>query len=377
MPGTEEMDISTGVLDQHPAAGYSPEAGGFMESRKLCAYNQTRECFLGLEVAGAALSLAKLKDRLATLALKSGEGLWLLPFRGIPEWGVRAPLDLVYLDNDCRVLDVVESFPVFRVDAATPPAASVLALPTHSIYSSQTQAGDQLVLCVAEEMQQRLERFNGSAAVPAVAPAPPAGPVLINPAGPIVAAPRKPAAGAVQGAVLLRETPLWSGGPGVLELEDRSIKERPKAPQMHLMELSEPGTKDSRPPRSWLERWWSPDPRKAPRESTPGLAAYYWNGGPAEPHQIRNISSTGLYLVTEERWYPGTLILMTLHNTGAGQQAVERSIRVHSRAVRWGTDGVGLQFVVPETKDRIGFLANGADKKDLDQFLQRLRKSES
>ena len=99
--------------------------------------------------------------------------------------------------------------------------------------------------------------------------------------------------------------------------------------------------------------------------------------GPAEPHQIRNISSTGLYLVTEERWYPGTLILMTLHNTGAGQQAVERSIRVHSRAVRWGTDGVGLQFVVPETKDRIGFLANGADKKDLDQFLQRLRKSES
>jgi len=32
---------------------------------------------------------------------------------------------------------------------------------------------------------------------------------------------------------------------------------------------------------------------------------------------------------------------------------------------------------VPETKDRIGFLANGADKKDLDQFLQRLRKSES
>jgi len=92
----KEFDSMTGTLDQNTAAEASSKAGGNMESRKLCAYNQTRECFLGLEVDGADLSLAKLKDRIATLALKSGEGLWLSPFRGLPEWGIRVPLDLLY-----------------------------------------------------------------------------------------------------------------------------------------------------------------------------------------------------------------------------------------------------------------------------------------
>src|SRR6202522_1997277 len=166
MHRSEELELTNGSLDQDPSAGGSPKAGGKMESRKLCAYNQTRECFLGLEVDGADLSLAKLKDRIASLALKSGEGLWLSPFRGLPEWGIRVPLDLLYLDQDCRVIDVVESYPVFRANAATVQPVSVLALPTHSIYSSQTQLGDQLVLCVAEEMQQRLEKFTGGAASP-------------------------------------------------------------------------------------------------------------------------------------------------------------------------------------------------------------------
>jgi hypothetical protein len=39
-----------------------------------------------------------------------------------------------------------------------PQAESVLELPTHTIYSSQTQPGDQLVICVAEEMEHRLRK---------------------------------------------------------------------------------------------------------------------------------------------------------------------------------------------------------------------------
>jgi hypothetical protein len=33
-----------------------------------------------------------------------------------------------------------------------------LELPTHTIYSSQTQPGDQFVICVVEEMEKWLER---------------------------------------------------------------------------------------------------------------------------------------------------------------------------------------------------------------------------
>jgi hypothetical protein len=381
----EELELMTGTFDQHPAAGFSPQAGGNMESRKLCAYNQTRECFLGLEVDGADLSLAKLKDRIASLALKSGEGLWLSPFRGLPEWGIRVPLDLLYMDRDCRVIDVVESYPVFRANAATPQPASVLALPTHSIYSSQTQAGDQLVLCVAEEMQQRLERSTGAGATahPVQGASVPAGPIPVQspakrampeaPPAQLQVAPKRPAASVVQSAVLLREKPLWSGGPGLLELENRSEEEPQKMGQTHMMGLIQPEMKDIRPPRGWLERWWSPDPRKAPREHAPGLAAYYWTGGAPEAHPIKDISSTGLYVVTEERWYPGTLVLMTLQTTGAGEEVAERTICVHSRAVRWGKDGVGLQFVLQNNSIDPSMAA--ADKKALDRFLEGLRKS--
>jgi len=139
------------------------------------------------------------------------------------------------------------------------------------------------------------------------------------------------------------------------------------------MGLIQPDMESVRPPRGWLERWWSPDPRKAPRDPAPGLAAYYWTGGPSTAHEIRDISATGLYVVTEERWYPGTLVLMTLQNTAFGEQVAERTICVHSRAVRWGKDGVGLQFVLQKSDDPS---MGAADRKALDRFLQRLRKSQ-
>jgi len=166
-------------------------------------------------------------------------------------------------------------------------------------------------------------------------------------------------------------------------LEDRSSNDRPRSEQTYEMDLIEPGMRDVKPPKSWLERWWSPDPRKAPelrkapRGGVPGLAAYYWTGAAPKAHSIKDISSTGLYVVTEERWYPGTLILMTLQETDSGQEGSGHSIAVHSRAVRWGNDGVGLQFIphdTPAGHKGLNPMATGADQKELDQFLEQLRK---
>ena len=390
-----------------------------MELRRLCAYNQTRECFLGLEVATTSMEYAELVRLFQKLMLKSGEGLWISPFRGIPETDMRAPLDLIYLDEDCQVIEVVESYPTFRVSPSSPHPASVLALPIHSIYSSQSQSGDQLVLCLAEEMQGRLEKITSTSGV----------------------------SSGVQCAVLLRTKPLWSGGPGVVELKDHPREERPqeerhqevrhqevrpqevrpreelhqevrpreerpreersasvkpsekqfeKPPEKQFekpseklyekpyeMDLAEPGMKYVKRPKNWLSRWWSPDPRtapdlrNAPRKSLPGLAAYYWTGGAPKGHNVKNISSSGLYVVTEERWYPGTLILMTLQVAGNGkEEGFEHSIAVHSRAVRWGNDGVGLQFIpqdTPAASSGLNPLVNGANRRELEQFLERLR----
>lgn len=170
------------------AAPFAMDKRGSMEARTLCAYNQTRECFLGLEVVGADLAHEPLAKRIKALGLRSGEGLWIAPFRSLPTPELPAPLDVLYLDEEGRVLDAVESYARSRQKTASAKPASVLVLPAHSIYSSQTQAGDQLVVCAAEEMESRLERLaSGRGAVQ------------------------------VESAALLREEPLWSGGPGMVE----------------------------------------------------------------------------------------------------------------------------------------------------------------
>ena len=323
-------------------------------------------------------SHVNLDDWIPALTPNSGAGLWMVPFRGIPSQGVRLPLDLLYLDQDCCVIDMEESFPTFPMSPSSRPAASVLVLPTESIFSSHTQPGDRLILCDAEEMLWRLEQFSSAGAVPAVMP------------------------GVVQGPVLVRREPPQNAGPA-LPLEDRSEEaELPKSPQtpqtLETPQASqtpqalqtqeklpiEPAGKIIKPQRSWLERWLFPDPpeqdldqRQAPRELAPGLAAYFWTGGVPQAHAIRDVSATGLYVVTEERWYLGTQVRLTLTKANGGELSAERSISVHARAVRSDTDGVGLEFVLQEPpKPRRGQMApqaDGADSRQLEEFLRRLR----
>jgi len=345
-PGAKPREFEGGALS---TAGFEG-----LEPRSHCAYNQTRECFLGLDVKVVDLPAARLGEFIAAHPLKSGEGVWMVPFHGIQASGIPAPLDLIYLDEECRVVDMVESYPTFQASSFSPRPKSALALPAHSIYTSQSQLGDQLVLCVAEEMERQLQEMTGSHSE-----------ILETPF--------------IAGAAVLREKPLWSGGPGLLELETRAGLEIHESRQMHEMDLTDPGSGRMKQLRSWLGRWWSPDPRKAPRIKEPGLAAYYWNGAAPDAKRVRDISTSGLYVVTEERWYPGTLVLMTLQKTDSGDEMAERSIAVHSRAVRWGPDGVGLQFVLADerdpARDKVTIL-DAAGKRDVDRFLEQLKQNQ-
>lgn len=98
----------------------------------------------------------RLKGLIGRLSMRSDEGLWVIPSSGVHTWGVLFPLDLIYLDDNYRVVYVTEHFPRCQVGPLRFQAASVLELPTHTIYSSQTQEGDQLVICTADEIEDRL-----------------------------------------------------------------------------------------------------------------------------------------------------------------------------------------------------------------------------
>jgi hypothetical protein len=326
--------------------------GEGMELEKHCAYNQTRECFLGLDVSVIDVYYDELGQLLAGLEFKSGEGLWLSPFRGIPAVGLRVPLDVIYLDEDCRVVEVIESFPTCRVIPATSQVVSALILPAHSIYLSQTQPNDQMLVCMAGEMECGLERFSRPGSV----------------------------ASAVQSGILLREKPLWKIEPVVLESAVQIERHDQKAeyPQPMKRRNSLMGTFVSI--KNWWGRWWSPDPRKSQREAIPGLTAFYWNGAAPEGHSVRNMSATGLYLNTEERWFPGTLVTMTLQYTGEDDNKKECSVSVACKAKWWGDSGVGLEFVLRDeaklTPEQASSLPT-TDRKGLDTFLQSVREGKS
>jgi uncharacterized membrane protein (UPF0127 family) len=127
-----------------------------MHPPQYCVYNPIRETFLSLAVVAADNTYARLKGLLGRVRLRWDEGLWVVPSRGIHTFGVFFPIDLVYLDEGHRVIHVEESFPAFRVAPWRTQSASVLQLPPHTIYSSQTQLGDQLVICMANEMEQQI-----------------------------------------------------------------------------------------------------------------------------------------------------------------------------------------------------------------------------
>lgn len=93
------------------------------------------------------------------------------------------------------------------------------------------------------------------------------------------------------------------------------------------------------------------DRRRGERRSSPELAAYLWIGTLPKPASVRDISSTGVYLLTRERWAPGDLVSMTLQRRGPLEGSFDRRVAVQARAVRWGDDGIGMSFVLPTGVD--------------------------
>jgi uncharacterized protein len=129
-----------------------------MNMRTYCVYNQTRECFLSLSVTPADTTFARLKGLIGRLKLRIDEGLWIVPSCGVHTVGVLFPLDLIYLNESHQVIYLVEHFPRFRIAPLRTQASSVLELPIHTIYSSQTQPGDQLLICAVEEIANRFNK---------------------------------------------------------------------------------------------------------------------------------------------------------------------------------------------------------------------------
>jgi Flp pilus assembly protein TadG len=132
--------------------------------------------------------------------------------------------------------------------------------------------------------------------------------------------------------------------------------------------------------KSCLNWLFAEDRRQAQRLQSLPLVAFYWDGKEPVAHAVLNISSSGLYLLTDQRWYPGTVVTVILQRAKATDTDPNRAISVHGKVVRSASDGVGLEFIWSRDHDplrRHDHPAKEADMKTFKSFVKNLQADNS
>ena|SRR5579863_1575300 len=120
-----------------------------------------------------------------------------------------------------------------------------------------------------------------------------------------------------------------------------------------------------------LMRWIVPDQRVANRHGMPPVVAFLGLARSSKEYKIGDISIAGFYMVTEERWIPGTGFPVTLERTDDGAQG--ETLTVFCTAVRIGPDGMGFTFLQPPEAEKQSGEAHGTTRMDLTKLAQFLK----
>jgi len=276
-------------------------------------------------------------------------GLWLNPCKGVPATQSASQLDIVYLDDRHRVLECVERLTGVEFASINEQATSALILPSHTVASSQIHSGDQLTICDAATRVPVDEEGSDSAD---------SSPEVNSDS---------------EKKQCMRDHVASHSTLPTVQVE--AAIER-----LNSYQESDSAVAEKRPLRIRILRWIfygnrAPDRRRVRRDPLPDLVAYFWTGGAPQAFKIGDISPTGFYLLTDQRWMLETTILMTIQRTNTNSEDARNMICVESKVVRLGPDGVGFEFVESEFVD----LNSGEilpDKRttraDLEKFLTRL-----
>ncbi len=108
------------------------------------AYNRTRQAYLATDLLLANTHWSRLRGLMATKAgnFPDGRGLWIVPCRGVHTFGMRFPIDVVYLNAEQRVVYLQENLKPWRMAPVRLAASSVVELPPGIIGKTNTGVGD-------------------------------------------------------------------------------------------------------------------------------------------------------------------------------------------------------------------------------------------
>ena len=83
--------------------------------------------------------------------LPAGEGLWIIPCRGVHTHGMAFPIDVLFLDGAQRVVGLEENLGPGRFASVRWKAKTVLELPAGTVRLTRTRVGDRVQIAANEE----------------------------------------------------------------------------------------------------------------------------------------------------------------------------------------------------------------------------------
>jgi uncharacterized protein len=110
------------------------------------AFNRTRHAYLATRLAIAGTHWSRFRGLMCAEAssFQSGDGLWIVPCRGVHTFAMNFPIDVVYLDGDRVVVHLEENLKPWRLARIKLQAASVIELPGQTLKRSGTAIGDEI-----------------------------------------------------------------------------------------------------------------------------------------------------------------------------------------------------------------------------------------
>lgn len=117
------------------------------------AFNLTKNTWLATTVRKADHFLTRLVGLLRRTSLGPEEALWLIPSKGLHTFGMRFPIDVIFLNGDNKVIHTVRDLAPNRISRLQFRSRSILELPQGSIQKSATAVGDQIEILLAESSE--------------------------------------------------------------------------------------------------------------------------------------------------------------------------------------------------------------------------------
>ena len=120
----------------------------------LIARNLDTGAVVADKVEVASTRATRAVGLLSRSGLDPGEGLWIVPSRGVHTWGMRFTIDVLALDEAGMVIDCVSNLRHWRVRLPRRGTAGVLELPAGTLAASRTGLGHQVILELAPQETQ-------------------------------------------------------------------------------------------------------------------------------------------------------------------------------------------------------------------------------